>query len=291
MKNILRLLASGFVAAFFAHAAAAANLAPGAFSAGTVKGEASFKTAGATEYQKLSAGVALPQGATIKTGANSSVMIVFGSGSTATVQENSVIEVTKFAQEVFSGPVSVDSEPAVSETVLRVVDGGVTSKVAKLKKGSSYTVDTPVGAAGVRGTVFRVSFNRATGKLSIATSTGLVVFNTPSGTSTPVPAGQEFNATVTITTVAAPAGETTTGETTTGETTTTGAAATVETATITEAQVRAIPPEVFDAIVTAVGQAAATGAAQTATVPGTTTGTGSVIVVPVDTTQVGVSPN
>ncbi len=261
MKNILRLLASGFVAAFFVHAAHAANFAPGAYSAGTVKGDVSFKAAGAAEYQKLAAGVALPQGAVIKTGAKSTVVIVFGSGSTATVQENSEVEVTKFEQEVFSGPVPVDSEPAVSETVLRVVDGGVTSKVAKLKKGSSYTVNTPVGAAGVRGTVFNVFFNRSTGQFSIATAQGLVVFtNATTSSATPVASGQQFVATIEI-----------------NDNPNSNAPAILRGETVRE-----IPQEVMQQIETAVG-----------TISNSTPrgNAPAVIAVPVDTTQVGVSPN
>lgn len=199
MKNILRLLSGGFAAAFFALAAQAANLAPGAFSAGSVKGDVTYKLAGSSEYMPLAAGVALPQGATIKTGANSSVLVVFGSGSTAVIDSSSEIEITKFEQEVFSGPVPVDAEPSVSNTQIRVIEGDITSKVNKLKKGSSYVIDTPVGAAGVRGTVFKVSYKVGSSTFSILVSEGGVVYKAKDGgaTETLVEAGKKVQVTFT----------------------------------------------------------------------------------------------
>lgn len=194
MKNILRLLAGGFAAAFFALAAQAANLAPGAYSAGTVKGDVSYKHPGAAQFMPLAAGVALPPGAVIKTGPNSSALIVFGSGSTTSIEANSQIEISKFVQDVFSGPVPVDSEPAISETEIKVIDGGVTSKVNKLKKGSSFVINTPVGAAGVRGTVFKVFFNKTSGKASIQVTEGRVQFTDAAGKGTMVEAGKKITA-------------------------------------------------------------------------------------------------
>ena len=176
MKNIRRLLAGGFAAALFALAAQAANLAPGAYSAGSVKGDVSYKIAGSRQYQPLAAGVALPQGATIKTGANSTVLVVFGSGSTAVIEANSEVEISKFVQDVFSGPVPVDAEPAVSSTEINIIEGSVTSKVAKLKKGSTFTVSSPVGAAGVRGTTFKYTYSSAKGEATLLVNSGGVNF-------------------------------------------------------------------------------------------------------------------
>jgi hypothetical protein len=196
MKNILRLLAGGFAAAFLALAVQAANLAPGAYSAGSVKGDVSYKLAGSSQYQPLAAGVALPQGATIKTGAKSTATIVFGSGSTAVIDSNSEVEISKFVQDVFSGPVAVDSEPAISETEIKIIDGAVTAKVAKLKKGSAFTVNSPVGAAGVRGTSFKYAYNSAKGEAILHVTEGGVLFHEKLGNKTTlVQAGKKVIAT------------------------------------------------------------------------------------------------
>lgn len=196
MKNILRLLAGGFAAAFLALAVQAANLAPGAYSAGSVTGDVSYKLAGSAQYQPLSAGVALPQGATIKTGSKSTATIVFGSGSTAVIDSNSEVEISKFVQDVFSGPVPVDSEPAISETEIKVIDGAVIAKVAKLKKGSAFTVNSPVGAAGVRGTSFKYSYNSASGEAFLQVTEGGVLFHEKTGNKTTlVQAGKKVKVT------------------------------------------------------------------------------------------------
>jgi hypothetical protein len=256
MKNILRLLTGGLVAAFFAIAAHASELAPGAFSAGTVRGDVSYKVAGSSEYQKLSAGVALPQGATIKTGANSSVVVVFGSGSIAAIPANSEVEITKFEQALFSGPVPINAEPAVSNTEIRLIDGGVTSKVAKLKKGSAYTVNTPVGAAGVRGTIFNVWFKAETNEFSISCAEGEVVYSSNEAITTPIAAGQRFLATLEFTPP--------------------------NTFTLSGATVGDLPDDVRAEIEAAVGVIASAMGLDTDPV---------LILNPVDTTQIGVSPN
>ncbi len=255
MKNILRLLTGGIFAAFFAVAAQAADLAPGAYSAGTVRGDVSYKLAGSSDYQTLAPGVALPQGATIKTGANATAVLVFGSGSIVAIPANSEVELTKFEQEQFSGPIPVNSEPSISNTEIRLINGGVTSKVAKLKKGSSYTVNTPVGAAGVRGTTFNVFYSEETREFSISTAEGLVVFSSD-GTDTPVADGQQFVALLEI----LPNGR----------------------ARLVGPTVRDLPLEVRNAISAAVGGITGT----------TPRGRGrGLIVVPADVTQLGVSPN
>ncbi len=198
MKTILRSLLGGLFAAAFVVVAQAADLAPGAFSAGTVKGDVTYKLAGTTQYLALTAGTALPQGATIKTGDDSLAAIVFSNGAVATVRSNSEVEVTKFQQEVFSGPLPSGSEPSVSSTEIKVINGSVVSKVAKLKQGSSYVVNSPVGAAGVRGTTFMVTYNAATGAYSVATLEGEVVYEgTLPGSGTPVRGGESFNGTTT----------------------------------------------------------------------------------------------
>jgi hypothetical protein len=191
MKNILRSFLGGIAAVVLAVVAQAADLAPGALSAGTIKGDVSYKLAGTSQYLPLVAGTAIPQGATIKTGAGSIAVIVFGSGSTASIRPDSEIEITKFEQEAFSGPLPSDSEPSVSNTQLKVVNGQVVSKVSKLKKGSEFVVNSPVGAAGVRGTIFSVTYNAATGFYSVQVVEGGVVLQTITGQTVPLSENQQ----------------------------------------------------------------------------------------------------
>jgi len=193
MKTILRSLLGGLVAAAFVVVAQAADLAPGAFSAGTVKGDVSYKLAGTSQFLALTPGTSLPQGATIKTGEASLVAVVFANGSVATVTSNSEVEITKFHQEAFTGSVPSRSEPSVSATEIKIINGTVVSKVSKLKPGSTYIVNSPVGAAGVRGTTFSVSYDAATGAYVVSTLTGEVVYSGTLGGERPVNGGQSFN--------------------------------------------------------------------------------------------------
>ncbi len=176
MKNTLRSLFGGLAAVVLAVVAQAADLAPGPVSAGKVKGDASYMLAGTTQEIKLTAGTAIPQGAVIKTGPGSIVVVVFGSGSTASIRPNSEVEITKFEQELFAGPLPANGEPSVSNTQIKIMDGEVVSDVAKLKKGSEFVVTTPVGAAGVRGTKFSVRFNASTGRFVVRVAEGGVLF-------------------------------------------------------------------------------------------------------------------
>jgi hypothetical protein len=193
MKNILRPITAGLFSALVAISAQAADLAPGAYSAGSVAGDVTYASTGGSSFLPLSSGTALSQGAIIKTGADSSASIVFSSGSVLVVESNTTIEVSKFQQELFSGPIAVGAEPSVSNTQINVVDGSVIAKVAKLKKGSAFAVNSPVGAAGVRGTTYKVSYNAVTKAFKVTTVEGLVVTRGAGAQSseTPAEAGTE----------------------------------------------------------------------------------------------------
>lgn len=175
MKNTLRWIAGGLATALISLVAHAADLAPSTFAAGTVKGDVSFKRSGSASYEKLEVGAVLPQGATVKTAKSSLAIVVFSNGATATVRPDSEV-VINFTQAGFSGPLTKGEEPSVSKTQIKIVNGTVISKVAKLKKGSEYNVTSPVGAAGVRGTIFTVSYNASTGQFSVSCIEGSVVF-------------------------------------------------------------------------------------------------------------------
>lgn len=196
---MIRSLLAGVTGAFIAVTAAMAQLPAGAISVGSVSGDVTFAVAGSDAYKPLTAGASLPQGAIVKTGDKSTATIVMSSGSTAVIAANSVIEFTKFEQEAFSGPIPSKGEPSVSKTEINVIDGSVAAKVNKLKKGSSYTVNSPVGAAGVRGTTFVVTFNQATRQLTVSTVEGLVVMTARATGVTTQVSGTETKAVTTAT--------------------------------------------------------------------------------------------
>jgi hypothetical protein len=189
MKNILRLIIGGLTAALFAIAAQAAELAAGSISVGLARGDVTYKIAGTTTYLAAPAGTAIPQGATIKTGPSSRATIVFATGSVATVLPGSEVEISKFEQEAFTGPLPKKGEPSVSNIEIKLIEGEIISNVAKLKKGSQYVINSPIGAADVRGTIFSIKIDRATGAARITVLEGGVNLRAPRAVADNAPAG------------------------------------------------------------------------------------------------------
>src|SRR5690606_15011946 len=97
--------------------------------------------------------------------------------------QDSSLSIDEFLQDPFGDEVSfssMTSEPSVSTTKLNLSRGELVGNVKKLNAdaGSTFSVQTPVGAAGIRGTTFRIIFRPdGTGKafFSLTTVEGNVV--------------------------------------------------------------------------------------------------------------------
>ena len=174
MKNSLRLLLGGLCAVAFSVTAQAADLVAGLYKANQAFGDVTYKAPGSNEFLPVVNGKPLPQGVVIRTGAKSSVSIEFNSGATALVRPNTEVEISKFEQALFSGGAGGIEEPAVSSTKMMLLNGEVVSNVKKLKAGSEYVVNTPIGAAGVRGTFFSVKYDPIKKVLTVSTLVGKV---------------------------------------------------------------------------------------------------------------------
>ena len=138
----------------------------------------------------------IAQGSIVTTPKGGSVVLVFSNGATINLKEDSVLDIEQFLQDPFGdpfNPATATDEPSVSNTKLNLTRGELVGNVKHLKKdkGSSFSVQTPVGAAGIRGTTFRIVYRPdGTGKafFSLTTAEGNVELAT--GTVTlPVAAG------------------------------------------------------------------------------------------------------
>jgi hypothetical protein len=139
-----------------------------AHAAGTVlvvrvTGEAYAMLAGGTARTPLKQGSLVLVGQVIVTGKNASVILALSNGATVTIAGDSVMAVEEFTQQPFAGAFRVtqlSKEPTSSTTRLNLVKGEIISEVKKLNKeaGSSFSIRTPVGVAGIRGTAFRLAF-------------------------------------------------------------------------------------------------------------------------------------
>lgn len=106
------------------------------------------------------------EGQIVSTGDDSRVLLVFSNGATLNLGSRSALSIEEFLQDPFSQPVKVNElveEPTTSITKLNLVRGELMSNVKHLhrEKGSTFTVQTPVGAAGIRGTTFQILYRPA----------------------------------------------------------------------------------------------------------------------------------
>lgn len=125
----------------------------------------------------LQVGSEIGQGYVVNTGNESSVVLAFSNGATINLAQDSSLAIDEFLQDPFSDEVSVASmthEPSVSTTKLHLSRGELVGNVKKLNAdaGSKFTIQTPVGAAGIRGTTFRIVFRPdGTGKAFFSLTT------------------------------------------------------------------------------------------------------------------------
>jgi len=162
-RNPLRWLLLAGLVACCAAAALAQGTAPGRIVLAQVTGDVTLtnKADGATRRATNNEQIA--EGYIVTTAAQASVILVFSNGATLNVRGDSVLDIQTFLQDPFSNDLRVATmteEPTTSTTRLNLTRGEVVGNVKRLNtaQGSSFTMQTPVGAAGVRGTVFRILF-------------------------------------------------------------------------------------------------------------------------------------
>lgn len=155
----------------------------------------------------------VPPKARVVTAQGASVVLVFSSGASTQLGSDTDLLIEEFLQDPFAATVKVaemTGEPSPSRTKLMLNKGELVGNVKKLKyeQGSTFTVQTPVGAAGIRGTTFRIVFRpNGTGQafFTLTTATGQVEFTQPNqnsgtgGTGNPDPNNPQQPTTTTTT--------------------------------------------------------------------------------------------
>ena len=111
--------------------------------------------------EKVVAGGVLFDGHTIKTGPSSKIILLLTNGTITTVKPETSLNFKKFTQEKFDTTQTklndLEGEPSSSNTVLDIEFGDLVVDVKKLDKKSSFNIESPVGTAGIRGTVPAIS--------------------------------------------------------------------------------------------------------------------------------------
>ena len=192
---LFRFLFGAFVATALS-LSSSAQTASGQIKAVKVAGQVTKVSAsGATT--PLKDGDSLVETDAVVTGKGGSVVLVLSNGSSVKVGSDSRLAIDEFKMDPLAAEVKLSDlkeEPSVSQTKLNLAYGEMVGDVKKLNKSSSYSIKTPVGAAGIRGTIYRIVFRPGTdGKafFTVSTAEGLVVMEGVSSVSVPIAEGKE----------------------------------------------------------------------------------------------------
>lgn len=176
-------------------------LKPGMVVVAKVSGTVEASAPPSNKAKALKKNQLISENHTVMVGKASSATLAFSNGAVINLLENSKLVISQFLQDPFSSPFTKTistEEPSTSQTKLNLLQGQVVTSVKKLRtsQGSALSITTPVGAAGVRGTVFSVSYetdpndaSRATYTLSV--TEGAVEFADQNGNKRRVTAGRE----------------------------------------------------------------------------------------------------
>ncbi len=171
-----------------AHAAA---LQPGKVQALIVVGDVSVIDS-ANNRKPLSKGDTIQEGALIVAGKSSGATLVFSNGATMRVKENGQMKIDRFEQASFDEAkegsfIRLSRDPSQSVTDLDLRNGTLQGEVKQLNTaaGSKFTVKTPAGSAGIRGTIVSITVERdANGNvtaISATCATGNIAFTPAPG--------------------------------------------------------------------------------------------------------------
>ncbi len=183
-----------FASTGVALAQVAGGLKPGSVLVARVAGTVQMVDKDGTVTPKLERGMQVKESATIKTLGASSVVLVFSNGATTQLGADTELVLEQYLQGEFTGEVSpskITEEPSVSKTRLFLNRGELIGNVKKLRKpDSEFEVRTPVGAAGIRGTTFRIVFTPTGTGAAFLTSPWLFQLSTQEGEVTFDPASR-----------------------------------------------------------------------------------------------------
>ena len=112
------------------------------------------------EPEILKAGEIVLQGSTIVSGKNSEVDLLFSNGTSAKIGPDSKLTINAIWQKSFQESAKkvsdIKEETSPTRIDLDLEIGDLIVDVKKLKKESSFRVNSPLGVAGIRGTQFRI---------------------------------------------------------------------------------------------------------------------------------------
>ncbi len=156
----------------------------GAFILISKQGDVRYLNAENQEMPKVVVGSIIPSTYLVVTGEGGSLVGLLSNGTLLTLDQNTQMKVASFKQKPFKDDgrklTDLAGEPSSSEVLIDLDFGSLVVKTKKLKKESSFNIDSPVGVAGIRGTEFQMASNPGQGvQLDVTEST--VAFTPPGG--------------------------------------------------------------------------------------------------------------
>lgn len=213
IKLLSWIVLCGVAVLFAVSMPAATGRTPGKIIAAKVRGTVTAVNQVNNTRRELHDSDALSEGYVITTAQKSSVVLLFANGSAVNLSSDSSLSIDEFLMDPFDPKYSVaeaKEEPSTSVTKLSLQRGELVGNVKHLNRdqGSSFTVNTPVGAAGIRGTTFQFAVgtdNAGKPYVRFSTAEGVVFLTAGDGVERLIPAGKEVS--VTFDTTTSPTGE------------------------------------------------------------------------------------
>ena len=132
----------------------------------------------------LKPGAVLAEGYSLKTGFGGEAAMLFSNGSVATVEPRSQVKVSTFLQKSFQAGnqklADIQTEPSSSQISLDIDTGSLVVQTKKLDRASNFTINTPNGTAGIRGTEFQLGVS-STGETKLDVASSSVSFTPGNG--------------------------------------------------------------------------------------------------------------
>ena len=113
------------------------------------------------ELNPTAIGRKIDENSILVTGKDGSVGLLFSNGTLITVKPGTRFYLREYSQKAFPpaglpGPSKLEEEPSQSQLLAHLDFGELVVKVPKLKKGSNMILSSPLGTAGIRGTMFQL---------------------------------------------------------------------------------------------------------------------------------------
>ena len=148
-----------------------------------------------------SVGKKFSQKSILSTGKDGKAGLLFSNGALITIKPGSRFYLRKYNQKIVTNagvtdPSKMEEEPSNSELLAHLDFGELIVKAPKLNKGSKMVLSSPLGTAGIRGTMFQMMAvrNPLTGDISggVNLISGDIDFTDTSGTSVSLVSGQSI---------------------------------------------------------------------------------------------------